>query len=101
MAAEIDEEVKGILEAAKERTREILAGNKALLEKLTARLLEKEVVGRDEFEALLAEAGVVREKAPDTGPVSTTHEPVAVPSPAAFSTPPDPAGPPPPDGQVH
>ncbi len=81
VAAEIDEEVKGILENAKERTRAILSDRKDLLEKLTALLLEKEVVSREEFEAMLAEAGVVRVKAPDAAPVAAAAAPIKAPPP--------------------
>jgi cell division protease FtsH len=60
VAAEIDEEVKRILEAAKERTRRILSAWKPLLEKTATRLLEVEVINREEFERMLAAEGVVR-----------------------------------------
>ena len=93
VAADIDEEVKHILEAAKERTRVILSANTALLERLAALLLEKEVVSREEFERLLSEAGVVRPRAPEAAPAAV---------PVAFSAgPPNLSDPSSPDGQGH
>jgi cell division protease FtsH len=49
VAAEIDEEVKGILQQAYERAKKIIQEKRAMVEALAARLLEKEVVNREDF----------------------------------------------------
>jgi cell division protease FtsH len=53
VAAEIDAEVKQILEQAHERTTALVEKNRGVLEKLAALLIEKEVVDRDEFKKLI------------------------------------------------
>jgi len=55
-AQRIDEEVKRILEAAHESARFVLTQRKALLETVTRRLLEKEVIEADELRVMIAEA---------------------------------------------
>jgi cell division protease FtsH len=55
IAAEIDEEVKLILERAHQTAREIIERKRATVEALAARLLEKEVVDREEFLLLMGE----------------------------------------------
>jgi len=49
IAAEIDEEVKQILEQAYKTAKEIIERKRSLVESLSALLLEKEVVDREEF----------------------------------------------------
>jgi cell division protease FtsH len=53
IAAEIDEEVKLILQRAHETARTILEEKRAKVEELASLLLEKEVVDRDEFVKLI------------------------------------------------
>lgn len=48
----IDEEIKRMINEAYEDAKKILTSHKALVEKLVKLLLEKEVVGREEFDAL-------------------------------------------------
>jgi len=53
LAAKIDEEVAGIIKGAEKKTNKVLAENKALLKKITAVLIEKETIEREEFERLM------------------------------------------------
>ena len=55
IAAEIDDEVKLILEKAHQTAREIIERKRSTVEALAARLLEKEVVDREEFLVLMGE----------------------------------------------
>jgi cell division protease FtsH len=55
-AQRIDAEVKRLLEEAHDRARQILADRRQLLETVTRRLLEKEVIEGDELRQLIAEA---------------------------------------------
>ena len=57
-AARIDAEVKEILEAADARVAELLAGRRAVLERVAGALLDKEVLDETEFRALLDLPGV-------------------------------------------
>jgi cell division protease FtsH len=59
IAAEIDEEVKQILEQAQATARNIIGEKSAIVETIAGRLLEKEVIDRDEF--LLLANGVATE----------------------------------------
>jgi cell division protease FtsH len=59
IAAEIDEEVKQILEQAQATARNIIGEKSAIVETIAGRLLEKEVIDRDEF--LLLANGVAAE----------------------------------------
>jgi cell division protease FtsH len=52
-AAEIDEEVKRILDDSHNKTRRIIEEKREVIDRLAALLLEKEVVGREEFKALI------------------------------------------------
>jgi cell division protease FtsH len=52
-AAEIDEEVKRILDDSHTKTRRIIEEKRDLVDRLAKLLLEKEVVGREEFKALI------------------------------------------------
>jgi cell division protease FtsH len=49
IAAEIDEEVKLILEQAQATARRVIQEKSAIVESIAARLLEKEVMDREEF----------------------------------------------------
>ncbi|MCB0132400.1 MAG: cell division protein FtsH, partial [Caldilineaceae bacterium] len=53
VARKIDQEVRRIVEVAYERARQILTGNRTTLTLLAETLLEKEVMERDEFLALI------------------------------------------------
>jgi cell division protease FtsH len=55
-AQRIDAEVKRLLDDAHDRAREIIAGRRSLLETVTRRLLEKEVIEGEELRAIIAEA---------------------------------------------
>jgi cell division protease FtsH len=48
-AARVDAEVGGIIRKAHEKAREILGNNRALMDRLAARLLEKETISGEEF----------------------------------------------------
>ncbi len=52
IASAIDEEVKRIMDEAYAKARELLSGHMEVLHKSAALLIEKEKVGREEFEAL-------------------------------------------------
>jgi cell division protease FtsH len=52
-AAEIDEEVKRILDDSHQKTRKIIEDKRAVVDRLAKLLLEKEVVDREEFKALM------------------------------------------------
>lgn len=54
-AAAIDEEMRQIINDCYEKAREIVMKHEAVLHRCAAVLLEKEKIGRDEFEALFAE----------------------------------------------
>ncbi len=53
LAKDIDTEVRAILEEAKKRAKDILTEQKDKVEKLVERLMEKEAVEQEEFEAIM------------------------------------------------
>jgi cell division protease FtsH len=53
-AATIDEEVRRLVDEAYERAKNVLLGNKHILDKLAGMLIEKETVDADELQELLA-----------------------------------------------
>ena len=53
IAAEIDEEVKRILDDTHDKTQKIIEEKRETIDSLAKLLLEKEVVGREEFQKLL------------------------------------------------
>ncbi len=55
IAAKIDEEVKRIIEECYEKARELIQRHEDVLHKCAALLLEKEKIGRSEFEALFGD----------------------------------------------
>jgi len=57
-AATIDEEVRKLVDQAYERAKEVLIGNKHVLDKLAAMLIEKETVDADELQEVLANSDV-------------------------------------------
>ena len=58
MAARIDEEVKRIVEEAKERARTVLTDHKGALEMIAEKLIEVETLEREDFEKLLILNGI-------------------------------------------
>ncbi len=54
----IDEEVRRIVDEAKERVRKILTEYRELLDKIAETLIEKETIEREEFEELLKQYGI-------------------------------------------
>jgi len=57
-AATIDEEVRQLVDEAYHRAKDVLVGNKYILDKLSAMLIEKETVDAEELQELLAENDV-------------------------------------------
>ncbi|MEQ8997739.1 MAG: ATP-dependent zinc metalloprotease FtsH3 [Coleofasciculus sp. B1-GNL1-01] len=57
-AATIDEEVRQLVDEAYQRAKDVLVGNKYILDKLSAMLIEKETVDAEELQELLAENDV-------------------------------------------
>jgi len=53
MAAKIDHEVKGFVDAAYGKAKEVIRDNRAALDKVAERLLEKETIDGDEFGEIL------------------------------------------------
>ncbi len=53
LSAKIDEEVAKIIKTAEENATKILTKNKSLLNKITAVLIEKETIEKEEFESLI------------------------------------------------
>jgi cell division protease FtsH len=51
-AKQIDDEVRSLMTKAQDEAREILSSNKEIVEKLVEMLMEKEEVGREDFEGL-------------------------------------------------
>lgn len=58
MAAKVDKEIRRILDEAKERARKIVLDNKELLDVISKKLLEVEILERDEYEEILKAHGV-------------------------------------------
>lgn len=69
-AREIDEEVKKILDSSYAQAKEILARNRADLEKVAGELLKRETLGGDDFYALIGKPRPVGRAGEDIGPVS-------------------------------
>ena len=62
IATVIDQEVKRIVDECHEQARKIIRENRDVLEKCAQLLLEKEKIGREEFEALFDRDDAVSEK---------------------------------------
>ncbi len=62
VALEIDSEVKKIIESCYEKSKEILKGNKKLVEKLAGVLYEKETLTKEEIEAIVEETTAKKSK---------------------------------------
>ena len=54
VSGEIDREVKSIIDACYARAKELILENETVLHRCAERLLEKEKIGREEFEGLFA-----------------------------------------------
>jgi cell division protease FtsH len=71
----IDEEIKRIVEEAREKATDILTKNKVTLDKLAKRLLEKEVLDRKEIEEVVGvKKAAAKKKKPI--PADSTETPV-------------------------
>ncbi len=68
-AAKIDEEIKNIIDEAYAKCREILSANANKVKETAERLLEKEKIGEEEFDAIFGEV-----KAEDTAETSATED---------------------------
>ncbi len=53
MAWEIDQEIRSIIDSLLDKTRELLNDKKEILERLTSKLLEREVIESEELEAII------------------------------------------------
>ena len=60
-AQKIDAEVKRIMEEAHNRAHHVISERRSLLETITRRLLEKEVIEADELRVLIAESELLKE----------------------------------------
>src|SRR5579872_120927 len=72
VSAEIDAEVKKIVSDAYDKAEEIINTHRKLLNAISERLIEKETMERDEFEAMLIAHGVTPKKKEDI-----EHQPIA------------------------
>jgi cell division protease FtsH len=62
VASKIDQAVSGFMKAAQKRATRILEKNRRVLDELARRLVEQESIERDEFERLMKEYGLKKEK---------------------------------------
>ena len=67
-AVKIDSEVKRILTEAHETARRILRDHREILDRLSQRLLEKEVIEADELKAIMSSMGALPPRDPDSVP---------------------------------
>ena len=67
-AVKIDSEVKRILTEAHETARKILRDHREILDRLSQRLLEKEVIEADELKAIMSSMGALPPRDPDSVP---------------------------------
>ena len=67
-AVKIDSEVKRILTEAHETARRILREHREILDRLSERLLEKEVIEADELKAIMSSMGALPPRDPDSVP---------------------------------
>jgi cell division protease FtsH len=102
IAREIDDEIRRVIEEAHETAHQVLRAHLEELHKLSAILIERETIDKDQFERLLAgepEEDVFREETPPA-PEEPTPEPAKrprpqpkpFPIPGALSQPPPPEG---------
>jgi cell division protease FtsH len=102
MAREIDDEIRRVIEESHETARTVLREHMAELHKLSAILIERETIDKDQFERLLAgeqEADVFAEEAPPAPAEQPAEEPQPwrQPKPKPFPLPGATMQPPPPE----
>jgi cell division protease FtsH len=68
VSAEIDAEVKKIIDAAYKKAHDIIVKHRKLLDAIAARLVEKETMERDEFEAMITAHGLTPKKSQEIIP---------------------------------
>jgi len=74
IAVEIDKEVRSIIDGCYERSRQILTENRAKMDQIVRVLLEKEILEREEFIALLEGAKAPEFAAPPAAPLAPPTE---------------------------
>jgi cell division protease FtsH len=102
IAREIDDEIRRVIEEAHSTAQRVLQEHMEALHQLSAILIERETIDKDQFERLLAgepEADVFREEPPAAEPEPTPErekrpkpQPKPFPLPGALSQPPPPEG---------
>jgi cell division protease FtsH len=103
VAREIDEEIRRVIEDAHERAVRVLTEHMEELHRISAILIERETIDRDQYERLLAgedEASVFPDEAPEAVPPQTEEEkkrapqpkPRPFPQPGRALQPPEPEG---------
>lgn len=65
VAAEIDAEVKKIIDGAYEKAEDVMKKHRAALDAIAAKLIEVETIERDEFEKILIAHGIIPKKKED------------------------------------
>ncbi|MCB1196614.1 ATP-dependent zinc metalloprotease FtsH [bacterium] len=86
---EIDKEVKRIVQEAYEKAKKIISGNHNKLELIASSLLDKEVIEREEFYALMQETPSEQPVSGSTEPSETEHQPATSRKRTRNSAPPD------------
>ena len=89
MARIVDEEISAIIDRNYARAEQILTENRHLLDRLTAELLDKETLDRDEFLALIQDAVVPASGGRTPKPPTPPMPPTAPPPPVSDVTSPD------------
>ena len=101
VAREIDEEIRRVIEEAHQRAHEVLKEHMDVLHRLSAILIERETIDKDQFLRLLegaSEEEVFADEAPPAAPEEEkAKEPRPVPKPKPFPVPGAMMQPPPPD----
>jgi cell division protease FtsH len=102
IAREIDDEIRRVIEEAHSTAHQVLRDHMEDLHRLSAILIERETIDKDQFERLLAgedEAAVFPEEPPTVEPEPTPErekrpkpQPKPFPLPGALSQPPPPEG---------
>jgi cell division protease FtsH len=75
VASEIDDEIRSVLQLGHDRARAILHARKGLLDRVVARLLEKEVIDGQEFAHMVKENCEASKKEGDAGWAVTSRCP--------------------------
>ena len=76
----IDEEVRRIVDTCYRKAQDLLKANEEKLRKISARLMEKEVLDSEEVKDLAGMNGTVKDEAPGPPPSVTSSWPGPVPS---------------------